>query len=177
MLSRMEEITTPPSLTESQSLRAMHLFMHGSTLEQIADSLSVPLPCVERWRQDFEAVRANAQGEAASEQEKQILRARRAELVSKWQSRVATESAAIAVDAFEMARDAVNVKDTRGFADAARGIGTMVQLARQAEGLDKPGAGGGSTGGLSVFVLQVGENGVRDLRPMQNVTPQADPSF
>ena len=63
----MDQIARVPELTESQSLRAMHLFLHGSDVYQISDTLSVPLACVEKWRADFEAVRAAAPDGVARE--------------------------------------------------------------------------------------------------------------
>lgn len=156
--------------TESESLRMIHALSHGARPEAIAAALRVDLGLLNAWLERWQspAVSENPMRAAAV--------ARRAEAVKKWQSKIATESAALSADAFGLARNKVEEGDARGFNDAAKGISTLVQLTRQAEGLDSVAAGQGAAS-LSVYVLRVGENGVEETRPLRNVTPEADPEF
>lgn len=162
--------------TESESLRMIHALTHGASVEAIAEALRVTPGVVSAWLERWQTTQKNP---AADDPMRAAALARRAEAVKRWQSKISTESAALSVDAIALARNSVELGDARGFGDAARGIKTLVEITRQAEGLDANGSGSSGGASLALFVLRVGENGVQDTRPIVNVTPpiETEPEF
>lgn len=83
---------------------------------------------------------------------------RRRERIAIWQETIAAKAGDAALNGFDLATQSASFGDSKGFADAARGVSAFTQLARQAEGLDsdaKPGSGGSIS--LAVFVVRPGE--------------------
>ena len=170
-----QEITSIRKYTTSQGIRLFHLLREGASDDDIAAELGVTANIVSQW---IEQYRLAVYRQPPSEANAAAIRARAAETVEAWRQKVSAESAALSVDGVGLAREKLRERDARGFNDAARAVNTLVQMTRQAEGLDSEiGGGGSASNGLSVLVLRVGEGGVRDLRSERNVTPaKADSS-
>lgn len=65
----------------------------------------------------------------------------------RWKRAIAVNSRFLSMKGFKMANDAAERNDTIGFANAARGTKTFVDLARQADGMDE---GESSEGSVSI---------------------------
>jgi hypothetical protein len=169
--AKMDTALTLPKYTVSQGIRLLYLLRHGFSDTDIAADIKATPAQVAAWiiQYKLDVYRTQAKDQAE-------INTRAAALREEWRDKVATESKAISVDALALVRETVADGDPRRFNDAARGLSTMVQLARQAEGMDNGAKTQDGAQTLNVWVLRVGEGGVEEARPKveRNVTPDPD---
>jgi hypothetical protein len=163
-------------LSDAQAIRVLHCVARGQTVAEIAEYIRAPVEAVELHLASHALACAGADDSARLA----VVREKRNAALAAWRDKVSLESAALSSEAFALVRDKIDTKDARGFNDAARGLNTMVQLTRQAEGLDS--GAKGETSSLAVYVIRVGEGGVTDTRPLKQVEqvnelPPPDPDF
>lgn len=155
----------------AQKMRVRGLVIEGFSDTDIATELNIEPATVVSWVSQYkfdELRKPNPTPEEMKERQRYALEQR-----EQWKAKVSTESAAMSVDGFKLAREKLESGDARGFNDAARGLNTFVQLTRQAEGMDNDAKDkrGGDT--INFWVARIGEGGIVDTKAEPiDVTPK-----
>jgi hypothetical protein len=148
----------------AKRLKAKVMFIEGDSLSRIEAETGIPKTTVHElvnamgWRK----LNSTKKGKVLAEE--YIKEA--AESVREWVDVLGVESQELALRGVGLARDAADDKNAKDYANAARGVHTFAQLARQSAGLDavKP----ENKSSMSVFVVRVGD-GIREKESI-NVT-------
>jgi hypothetical protein len=165
--------------TQSEGLRLFYLLKRGYTDAEIASELSpgsadgvVSASLVAHW---VESCRLAQFREKRTPEQEQSIAAHRAEQRKDWVEHVAVESAALSTDGFAVVREKIAQGDARGMNDAARAVNTLVQMARQADGMDSDAkASKGDT--FNLYIARIGEAGIEEAKPIDIVaTPTREP--
>lgn len=160
--------------TQAEGIRLFHLLRRGFSDVEIAGELSpgsvdgtVSPQLVAHWVEEYHL--SKYRGARTPEQQASIA-AKRAEQREEWKEHVAVESAALSTDGFGVIREKIAQGDARGMNDAARAVNTLVQMARQADGMDNEAKQGrGDT--FNLYIARIGEAGVEDAR-LIDITPK-----
>lgn len=164
------ELVTLRRYSQAEGLRLFHLLKKGFSDADIAESLAVSVELVTHWVETCRLAQFRA--ERTPEQEASIA-AHRAEQRKEWVEHVAVESAALSSDGFTLIREKLDKGDARGMNDAARAVSTLVQMARQADGMDSEAKrSGGDT--FNLYIARIGEAGIEDARPVLDITPKPE---
>lgn len=160
--------------TQSEGLRLFYLLKRGYSDQEIANELSIGSPdgnvsaqLVNQWVETYHLSKYRMQ---RTPEQAESIAAHRAEQRKEWQEHVAVESAALSSDGFAIVREKIVAGDARGMNDAARAVNTLVQMARQADGMDNEAKQGrGDT--FNLYIARIGEAGVEEAKPI-DITPK-----
>lgn len=168
------QLAAPRRYSQSEGIKLFYLLRKGYSDTEIASELSVgsidgevSSSLVSQWVEQYHL--AKYRGARTPEQEAGIA-AHRAEQRKEWVEHVAVESAALSSDGFALIREKMQEGNARAMNDAARAVGTLVQMARQAEGMDSDAKEKrGDT--FNFYVARIGEAGIEDTKPI-DITPK-----
>lgn len=169
------EISELRMYSPSEGTRLFYLLRRGHSDQAIAESLCVAPALVAHWVEAYHLAKFRSSGTTRAPELQAAIDSKRAEQRAEWVEHVAVESAALSSDGLGIIREKIAQGDARGMNDAARAVNTLVQMARQADGMDSDAKGskGGTT--FNLYVARIGEAGIEEMKRAEPAVDAAGP--